>query len=67
LVDNPKHDWMFEYLEETFQVVDFPTENGVELKMIGTVPDWVWFIGKDNVEITNLPLTGTAIGAIVLT
>ena len=48
-----KHDWMFEYLEETFQVVDFPTENGVELKMVGTVPDWIWIIDKDNLESIN--------------
>ena len=44
---------MFNYLEETFQVLDFPTENGVELKMIGTVPDWIWIIGKDNLEIAE--------------
>ena len=53
LVLEPKVDWMFNYLEETFQVVDFPTENGVELKMIGTVPDWIWIIGKDNLEVTE--------------
>ena len=53
LVAEPQVEWMFNYLEETFQVVDFPTENGVELKMIGTVPDWIWIIGKDNVEITE--------------
>jgi len=53
LIAEPQVDWMFNYLEETFQVVDFPTENGVELKMIGTVPDWIWIIGKDNLEITE--------------
>jgi hypothetical protein len=53
LIPTPQVDWMYNYLEETFQVVDFPTENGVELKMIGTVPDWIWFIGKDNLEIAG--------------
>ena len=53
LIPTPQVDWMYNYLEETFQVVDFPTENGVELKMIGTVPDWIWFIEKDNLEITE--------------
>ena len=59
LVAEPQVDWMFDYLEKTFQVLDFPTENGVELKMIGTVPDWIWIIGKDNVEITEEQNDGT--------
>ena len=53
LIAEPQVDWMFNYLEQTFQVLDFPTENGVELKMIGTVPDWIWIIGKDNLEVTE--------------
>ena len=53
LIAEPSVDWMFNYLEETFQVLDFPTETGVELKMIGSVPDWIWIIGKDNVVITE--------------
>ena len=53
LIAKPKVDWMFNYLEVTFQVLDFPTENGVELKMLGTVPDWIWIIGKDNLELTD--------------
>ena len=53
LIAEPQVDWMFNYLEATFQVLDFPTENGVELKMIGTVPDWIWIIGKDNLEVTE--------------
>ena len=53
LIAEPQVDWMFNYLEETFQVLDFPIENGVELKMIGTVPDWIWIIGKDNLEVTE--------------
>tara|TARA_R110000824_G_scaffold100619_2_gene239199 strand:- start:1332 stop:1526 length:195 start_codon:yes stop_codon:yes gene_type:complete len=53
LKDDPKHDWMFEYLEETFQVVDFPIEDSVKLKMVGTVPDWIWIIDKDNLESIN--------------
>lgn len=53
LKDDPKHDWMFEYLEETFQVVDFPIEDSVKLKMVGTVPDWIWIIEKESVEVTT--------------
>ena len=53
LIAEPNVDWMFYYLEATFQVLDFPTETGVELKMIGSVPDWVWIIGKDNVELVH--------------
>jgi len=53
LVAEPQVDWMFNYLEETFQVLDFPTENGVELKMIDAIPDWIWIIGKDNLEVTE--------------
>ena len=51
LIAEPNVDWMFNYLEETFQVLDFPTETGVELKMIGSVPDWIWIIGKDNLVL----------------
>ena len=53
LKDDPKHDWMFEYLEETFQVVDFPIEDSVKLKMVGAVPDWIWVIEKESVEVTT--------------
>jgi hypothetical protein len=59
LVADPRVDWMFNYLEETFQVVDFPTKSGVELKMIGSVPDWVWIIGKENLEIVEEIYDGT--------
>lgn len=53
LVAEPKVDWMFNYSEETFQILAFPTKTGVELKMLGSVPDWVWIIGKDSVEIVK--------------
>jgi hypothetical protein len=53
LIAEPNVDWMFNYLEETFQVLDFPTETGVELKMIGSVPDWIWIIGKDNLKLVD--------------
>jgi hypothetical protein len=53
LIAEPNVDWMFNYLEATFQVLDFPTETGVELKMIGSVPDWIWIIGKDNLELAD--------------
>ena len=53
LIAEPQVDWMFNYLEATFQVLDFPTETGVELKMIGSAPDWIWIIGKDNLEVAE--------------
>ena len=53
LIAEPQVDWMFDYLEATFQILDFPTETGVELKMIGSVPDWIWIIGKDNLELAD--------------
>ena len=51
LIEKPEVDWMQKYLDKTFQVLDFPTETGVELKMIGSVPDWIWIIGKDNLVL----------------
>ena len=51
LVPEPRLDWMEEYLDKKFRILNFPSENGVELKMIGGVPEWIWIIGKDNVQI----------------
>jgi hypothetical protein len=53
LVANPQVDWMNYYVDKTFQVLDFPTENGVELMMIGSQPRWVWLIGRDNLYIVE--------------
>ena len=53
LIEKPEVDWMEKYLDKTFQVLDFPTETGVELKMIGSVPEWVWIIGKANLELAD--------------
>ena len=53
LVAEPQVDWMFNYLEKTFRVLDFPTEKGVEVMMVGSRPEWVWIIGKDNLEVTD--------------
>tara|TARA_Y100001963_G_scaffold135702_1_gene197532 strand:- start:370 stop:564 length:195 start_codon:yes stop_codon:yes gene_type:complete len=53
LIEKPEVDWMENYLGKTFQVLDFPTETGVELKMIGSVPEWVWIIGKANLELAD--------------
>ena len=53
LIAEPSVDWMENYRDKTFQVLDFPTETGVELKMIGSVPEWVWIIGKANLELTD--------------
>jgi hypothetical protein len=55
LINNPNLDWMRAYADKTFQVLDFPTEKGVELMMIGTNPSWVWLIGQDNLYIVENP------------
>ena len=53
LMINPSVDWMHKYLEETFEVIDFPTETGVKVKMVGTDPEWHWIIGKSDFEIAE--------------
>jgi hypothetical protein len=53
LIAEPQVDWMFDYLEKTFQVLDFPTETGVEVMMVGSRPEWVWIISKVNLEVTG--------------
>ena len=53
LIAEPEMDWMFKYLDKTFQVLDFPTETGVEVMMVGSRPEWVWLIGKANLEVTD--------------
>ena len=53
LIEEPEVDWMEKYRDKTFQVLDFPTETGVEIMMIGSRPNWVWIIGKDNLETTK--------------
>ena len=47
---NPSVDWMHKYLEETFEVIDFPTETGVRVKMVGTDPEWFWIMGKARIQ-----------------
>jgi hypothetical protein len=53
LIAKPSVDWMENYRDKTFRVLDFPTETGVELMMIGSRPEWVWIIGKANLEVTD--------------
>ena len=50
---NPSIDWMHNYLEESFEIVDFPTETGVLLRMVGSDPAWFWHVGKDNFKIVE--------------
>jgi hypothetical protein len=45
--------WMKKYLAETFEILSFPTQTGVELKMVGSNPEWKWIIGKDNMELPD--------------
>jgi len=53
LIAEPKVGWMKKYLAETFEILSFPGKTGVELKMVGTDPEWKWIIGKDNVELPD--------------
>ncbi len=53
----PTKDWMEDYLDKTFQVLDFPSEIAVELMMLGTEPRWVWMIEKCNLQLVKKPLT----------
>jgi len=53
LIAEPKVDWMKKYLDETFEILSFPGKTGVELKMVGSNPEWKWIIGKDNMELPD--------------
>ena len=53
LIAEPKMDWMKKYLDETFEILSFPGKTGVELKMVGSNPEWKWIIGKDNMELPD--------------
>lgn len=53
LVQSPRVDWMTKYLDKTFEVVDFPTKSGVQIKMTGTDPGWFWIVGKDNFVVVG--------------
>ena len=53
LIEKPALDWMEEYRGKTFRVLDFPTETGVELMMIGSRPEWLWVISKTNLELAD--------------
>ena len=50
---NPSVDWMHKYLEETFEVIDFPTETGVLVKMVGADPEWFWHVGCNEFKIVE--------------
>ena len=53
LIEKPALDWMEQYRDKTFRVLDFPTETGVELMMIGSRPEWLWVISKTNLELAD--------------
>ena len=57
LIEKPEVGWMQKYLDKTFQVLDFPTETAVELMMVGSRPEWVWIISKQNLTIAEEGLT----------
>jgi hypothetical protein len=47
LIDNPKYDWMENYLDKRFEVCDLMTE-GMKLLIVGSDPEWFWHVGTDN-------------------
>jgi len=49
LVDAPSVDWMEDYLEETFEIVELPSETGIKVKMVGT--NWLWRTGREDFKI----------------
>ena len=53
LISTPSVDWMERYLDRTFEVLDFPTKSGIEVKVVGTDPAWKWVVGKDNFEVST--------------
>jgi hypothetical protein len=56
LVDNPKHDWMENYLDTRFEVYDVMTES-VKLKIVGSEPEWFWLAAKDNFILVEAETT----------
>ena len=57
LIEKPAVDWMEDYRDKLFRVLDFPTETGVELMMVGSRPEWLWVISKKNLTIAEEGLT----------
>ena len=53
LIEKPAVDWMEDYRDKLFRVLDFPTETGVELMMVGSRPEWIWIISKTNLELAD--------------
>ena len=53
LIEKPDVDWMEDYRDRLFRVLDFPTETGVELMMVGSRPEWIWIISKTNLELAD--------------
>jgi len=56
LIDNPKYDWMENYLDTRFEVCDIMTES-MKLKIVGSDPDWFWLVGKDNFILVEAETT----------
>ena len=53
LTVNPSVDWMHNYLDKTFEVLDFLPQTGVKLKMRQQEAEWIWIIGKENLKIAT--------------
>ena len=62
LVEEPETDWMKEYFDSRFEVVDFPTRTGVEVQIVGSEPEWRWLVSKNNFEIDETYIEETENG-----
>ena len=56
LIDNPKYDWMENYLDTRFEVCDIMVES-TKLKIINSDPEWFWLVGKDNFIVVDEEMT----------
>ena len=52
LIQAPSLDWMKEYLSETFEVRDIDSV-ALTLEMVGSDPEWIWSVSKDNFELAD--------------
>tara|TARA_R100000808_G_C2127937_1_gene137782 strand:+ start:194 stop:325 length:132 start_codon:yes stop_codon:yes gene_type:complete len=39
---------MYDYLDKTFEVVDFTSEDGLKLLVVDSSPAWYWQVSKEN-------------------
>ena len=53
LIQTPSVDWMREYLDKRFEIQDF-LSSSVEVKMLDTDPEWIWYSETTNFELAEI-------------